>query len=94
MARDMSARVGVKVRGHAVVLIRCDYASFTFINSWGPKFANNGFFTVNKASTLEIMGGPRTQFYDVYWTTDDLFTEETRGRGGLQTHQRSAKHFP
>lgn len=75
-ARDMSARAGGKVIDHAVVLIRCDNASFTFMNSWGPKVANNGFFTVDKASTPKIMGGPRTQLYDVYSTPDDLFTEE------------------
>jgi hypothetical protein len=43
---------------------------------WGPKFANNGFFTLDKASTLEIIGSLRMRFYDVYWTTDDLSAEE------------------
>jgi hypothetical protein len=58
-ARDMSAAVGGKVGGQAVVLVRCDETSLTFMNSWGCSFANNGFFTIDKASTLEITGGLR-----------------------------------
>jgi len=62
--------------GHAAVLLRCDENSMTFMNSWGANFANNDFFTVDKASTLEVPGGPRMRFYDIYWTTDDLSSEE------------------
>jgi hypothetical protein len=76
MAKDMSAPAGGKMGGHAVVLVRCDETSLTFMNSWGPGFANNGFFTVDKASTLEIAGQSRMQFYDVYWTIEDLSDEE------------------
>lgn len=75
-ARDMSAVAGGEVGGHAVVLVRCDETSLTFMNSWGRTFANNGFFTIDKASTLEIIGGSRMRFYDVYWITDDLSAEE------------------
>ncbi|KAH6672528.1 hypothetical protein B0J14DRAFT_701570 [Halenospora varia] len=70
------ASVGGDDGGHAVVLVRCDDTSLTFMNSWGHKFANNGFFSVDKASTLEIAGGPHVRFYDVYWTTDDISAEE------------------
>jgi hypothetical protein len=46
------------------------------MNSWGRRFANNGLFTIDNASTLEIIGGRRMRFHDVYWTTDDLSAEE------------------
>ena len=75
-AQNMSAPAGRDVGGHAVVLVRCDDTSFTAMNSWGPKLANKGFFTVDEASTLEIIGSLRMRFYDVYWTTDDLSAEE------------------
>lgn len=76
-AQDMSAALGGKGGGgHAVVLVRCDETSLTFMNSWGPRIANNGFFTVDHSSTLETLGGPLMRFYDVYWTTDDLSAQE------------------
>lgn len=75
-ANDMSATAGGDQGGHAMVLVHCDATSLTFMNSWGPKFANNGFFTVDKASTLEITGGQAMKFYDVYWTIEDLSTNE------------------
>lgn len=37
------------------------------MNSWGQKFADGGFFSVNDASVLNS-----TKFYDVYWTLKDL----------------------
>jgi hypothetical protein len=74
--KDLDVRAGGEKQGHAVVLVRCDDTSLTFMNSWGPQFGNNGFFAIDKASTLEIEGGPRMRFYDVYWTTDDLSAEE------------------
>ena len=76
-ANDMSAVAGGKGGGgHAVVLVRCDETSLSFMNSWGPMWANNGFFTIDNSSTLGILGGPPMRFYDVYWTTDDLSTQE------------------
>lgn len=78
-AQNMNAALGGEGGGgHAVVLVRCDNTSLTFMNSWGPGFANKGFFTVDRASTLEISGGPPMRFYDIYWTTDDLSTEEVK----------------
>jgi hypothetical protein len=78
-AQEMGAPTGGEGGGgHAVVLVRCDEISLTFMNSWGPMFANNGFFTVDHSSTLELVNGPPMLFYDVYWTTDDLSAEEKR----------------
>ena len=56
--------------GHAVVLIRCDATSLTFMNSWGTKFANGGFFKVRNQSVLNL------SFYDVYWELEDLLASE------------------
>jgi hypothetical protein len=65
-----------KVEGYAVVLIRCDEKSLTFMNSWGRMWASNGFFTVNEVAMLEIAGGPRVQFYDIYLATDQLSAQD------------------
>ena len=54
-----------------MVLIRCDPKCLTFMNSWGTKFADKGFFRVEDSSVLRKM-----QFYDVYWTLDDLKESE------------------
>lgn len=66
--------------GHAVVLIGCDPHSLTFLNSWGRKWGNNGSFSVEDASTLELHTTAMTQvdFYDVYWLESDLTTAEQK----------------
>ncbi|CAM6005987.1 unnamed protein product [Sphagnum balticum] len=74
--KDLNGPAGGAYGGHAVVLVRCDETSLTFMNSWGPEFGNNGFFTIDKPSTLELEGGSRMQFWDIYWTTDDLSAGE------------------
>jgi hypothetical protein len=56
--------------GHAVVLIKCDPQSLTFMNSWGDDFADHGFFKVRNQSVLNL------KFYDVYWTLSDLKESE------------------
>ncbi|CAF0925126.1 unnamed protein product [Adineta steineri] len=56
--------------GHAVVLIKCDPESLTFMNSWGTSFADKGFFKVRNQSVLDL------KFYDVYWTLNDLKSSE------------------
>ncbi|CAF3248791.1 unnamed protein product, partial [Rotaria sp. Silwood2] len=44
-ARDLQTEnSSTKTFGHAVVLMRCDATSLTFMNSWGTRFANGGFF--------------------------------------------------
>jgi hypothetical protein len=62
--------VGTKTDGHAVVLMKCDPTSLTFINSWGPDFADKGFFRVRNQAVLNL------QFYDVYWVLSDLKASE------------------
>ena len=57
--------------GHAVVLIRCDPDCLTLMNSWGEKWGDGGFFRVKDQSVLNEM-----EFYDVYWTLDDLTDSE------------------
>ena len=64
-------RTDQEPEGHAVVLIRCDPKCLTFMNSWGTGFADKGFFRVEDSSVLRKM-----QFYDVYWTLDDLKESE------------------
>jgi hypothetical protein len=58
--------------GHAVVLIKCDPKSLTFMNSWGTAFADGGFFKVRNQSVLDL------EFYDVYWTLSDLKESEIK----------------
>ncbi|CAF3709580.1 unnamed protein product [Rotaria socialis] len=70
-AKDLGlASVGDKLFGHAVVLMKCDPTSLTFINSWGTKFADKGFFRVRNQSVLNL------KFYDVYWDLNDLTAKE------------------
>ena len=57
--------------GHAVVLTSYNSKSLTFMNSWGAKWADGGFFSVENAEVFE-----RMKFYDVYWNLDDLSEEE------------------
>jgi hypothetical protein len=52
--------------GHAVVLIKCDPESLWLMNSWGPGFADRGFFRVQNQSVLNL------GFFDIYWTLNDL----------------------
>ncbi|KAF3202593.1 hypothetical protein TWF192_002484 [Orbilia oligospora] len=65
-----------KVGGHAIVLVRCDDTSLTFMNSWGISWGNNGFFTIDKPSTLEINSASKMRFFEVYWDTGDLTEAE------------------
>ncbi|CAF0972664.1 unnamed protein product [Adineta steineri] len=69
-SQNLGARSGSKLSGHAVVLMKCDPTSLTFINSWGTGFADKGFFRVRNQAVLNL------QFYDVYWTLNDLTASE------------------
>ncbi|KAJ4217026.1 hypothetical protein NW757_014654, partial [Fusarium falciforme] len=64
--------------GHAVVLTSCDPVSLTFLNSWGRDWGNNGSFSIEEASVLELDGSPNTcmEFYDVYWLESELKDSE------------------
>ena len=68
---DIPTRPGDPVCGHAVVLTSYNSKSLTFMNSWGAKWADDGFFSVENTEVFE-----RMKFYDVYWNLDDLSKEE------------------
>ncbi|CAI7991486.1 hypothetical protein GBAR_LOCUS762 [Geodia barretti] len=59
---DLRGVTGNKASGHAVVMTRISPRGITFMNSWGEKFANGGFFSVENENVLRGM-----KFYDVYW---------------------------
>lgn len=55
-----------QLSGHAVVLTSSNSECFRFMNSWGVKFADMGFFRVKDGDVLDM------DFIDVYWTEQDL----------------------
>ena len=69
----------IKPGGHAVVLIKCNPNCLMFMNSWGPDFADGGFFRVKDAHVLH-----NTKFFDVYWTVSD------RTPGEKEAYKREA----
>ncbi|KAK2756629.1 hypothetical protein CKAH01_17137 [Colletotrichum kahawae] len=65
--------------GHAVVLTDYSPNSLTFLNSWGAQWGNDGSFSVEDHTVLELDGPSKkypVQFYDVYWLESDLATTE------------------
>ena len=62
--------LGVKLRGHAVVLTSFNSEGLRLMNSRGTEFANNGFFRVRNAAVLGM------EFFDVFWTEEDLLPAE------------------
>eukprot|EP00475_Leptophrys_vorax_P037194 TRINITY_DN6382_c0_g1_i1.p1 TRINITY_DN6382_c0_g1~~TRINITY_DN6382_c0_g1_i1.p1 ORF type:complete len:707 (-),score=160.40 TRINITY_DN6382_c0_g1_i1:1125-3215(-) len=66
-----ACRTRATADGHAVVMTRCDANSLTMLNSWGTDWANGGFFKVKNRDALW-----ECQFYDVFWTLDDLHWTE------------------
>ena len=69
---DVPNDPGDPLAGHAVVLTSYNSECLTFMNSWGNKWADSGFFRVENAKVL----GDKLRFYDVYWELDDLSEEE------------------
>ena len=57
---------GEKLTGHAVVLTSFDGKCLRLMNSKGSDWADGGFFRVRNAAVL------RMEFYDVFWTQEDL----------------------
>ena len=73
---DISRRQrGVVLRGHAVVLTSFDRESLRLMNSRGSDWADGGFFRVHKAGVLGL------QFYDVFWSGEDLLPSEKNAYG-------------
>ena len=67
------AWTGAQVSGHAVALLAVEsFGVLVLANSWGPEFANKGFFRIQSAAVLNLT------FYPVYWTLEDLTEEEIR----------------
>ena len=58
-------------QGHAVVLIRCEPDCLVFMNSWGQRWGDRGFFRIRNAEVL-----PNMRFFDVYWKESDLWPSE------------------
>ena len=59
------------VIGHAVVLVRCEPSCLKFMNSWGQKWGDGGFFRIQNSDVLHEM-----KFFDVFWKEDDLYPSE------------------
>ena len=57
--------------GHAVVLIKCKPNCLIFMNSWGMKWGDGGFFRVKDAQVL-----PNMKFYNVFWEKHNLLPSE------------------
>ena len=68
--RPAHASNQVKTSGHAVVFTSYNSRCLTFMNSWGQNWGDNGFFRVENAEVLPL------EFFDVYWTLDELSEEE------------------
>ena len=58
--------------GHAVVLTSYDAESLHLMNSWGDKWADDGFFRVQNADVLGL------EFFDVCWYENDLSKQEKK----------------
>lgn len=56
--------------GHAVVLTSSNFRSLRLLNSWGDKWADEGFFKVKNSNVLDFV------FIEVYWTLNDLLPSE------------------
>ncbi|KAF1841325.1 uncharacterized protein K460DRAFT_292463 [Cucurbitaria berberidis CBS 394.84] len=84
--------------GHAVVLVKCDPRSLTFLNSWGSQWGNNGSFSIENATVLEPSGAPEwacMHFYDIYWLESDLTVKEREAynaHADERVRARATKH--
>ena len=56
--------------GHAVVLTHISKDYLTFLNSWGPTWADNGYFRVENGAVLGM------EFCDIFWYISDLSQNE------------------
>ena len=56
--------------GHAVVLIAIEKDCLVFLNSYGKKFGDKGYFRVENSNVLHI------RYYDIYWDESCLTKKE------------------
>jgi uncharacterized protein YegL len=68
--KDVDSTEPNSIAGHAVVLVRCNPSCLTFMNSWGPKWGDKGFFHVKDSEVLGI------EFFDAQWHLEDLTPTE------------------
>ncbi|KAJ8038526.1 hypothetical protein HOLleu_15975 [Holothuria leucospilota] len=68
---DISRRwPGIQTSGHAVVLTSYNSECLRLMNSWGADWGDMGFSRVQTAGVLGL------EFFDVFWTEDDLTSSE------------------
>ena len=65
-----------QIGGHAVVLVGYDATSLRFMNSWGDKWADGGFFKIRDSGVLMKMA-----FYDVFFLESELKESERKNYG-------------
>ena len=61
----------VDILGHVVVLISIEENCLKFLNSYGNKWGDNGYFRILNIHTLRQL-----QFIEIYWEKSDLTQEE------------------
>jgi C1A family cysteine protease len=54
-------------------LVSNENGNLTFINSWGQKWGDDGYFTIENENVLDHL-----QFFDVYWLPSDMTAKEKR----------------
>jgi hypothetical protein len=65
--------------GHAVVLTNYEPKSLIFLNSWGTSWGNEGSFSIEDHTVLELdVETARMSFYDVFWVEGDLKDAEKK----------------
>ena len=67
--------------GHAVVLVGSQVEYLKFLNSWGTRFGDKGFFKLKNSEIFEMY------FYELYWDDNDLTKEE------LEEHYKFKKEL-
>ena len=74
-----------------MVLTGCAPTYLKFMNSWDQSWADEGFFRVEDANVLSD-----TEFYDVYWTIDDLTEGEKMAfeEKGIERARELLQTFP
>eukprot|EP00475_Leptophrys_vorax_P018020 TRINITY_DN24635_c0_g2_i1.p1 TRINITY_DN24635_c0_g2~~TRINITY_DN24635_c0_g2_i1.p1 ORF type:complete len:318 (+),score=68.17 TRINITY_DN24635_c0_g2_i1:104-1057(+) len=74
--------------GHTVTLIDVEAdGTLKFMNSWGEKWGDNGFFRVKSGEVLSMV------FHDVFWTECEDLCEEERYVAQQMFDMRGINHF-